>query len=988
MNVISKSMAVCGALFLGAVAAHAQYFKIYQKSGHAVSFHIGEVDSVTTGERYGDFYHRVFLRGSEGETKDYYLYDVDSLRFVDLHNIHSILDELQKRGNYTCFLRLVDDCDAMKTGADFGHTLRGALAGVGDYNVFVADDSRWEEFFRQNASRPEGDPWRSATSYDALSPTQKRQLVGACMVDPLPLRALAGPSTMRRAMHIGPADMVTFMSDEDMPSIYSKNDKDYWAHFRSANGGRGIYLLTDHSQPMLMFFSDEYRKAHDITDADYVLITGQQPDGKVRVGDTEVTAAETPTDNGFVNPVAAPIVPWASMADVIRTNGRTHIFSHILDRYCAPFYNDEATQALRKADPSFADSVFTKRYFSDNSYGHRPLTDEPEIYKHLAPYMPYLDANSGGIIPSLKFDPAWHGFYDEMPAEQDMAAMFVPSDKAMWQYFTEGAGRALIQTYVGADYAEPTTRDELYRLIDQIPLGTMQVLVNIIMMRSFAGSVPSKMTRLRDDAQEQLFQPEDVGRIDTCLLASNGAVYVMDAVYGPADYTSVTSPAYVTTTSNIIKWAIYNGTVGTDYMGTHFYTYLKSPADMTFFLPTDEAMQYYYDPTSFRSTTKRVIRFGYQNQAFPIKTMCLNYDPETGIIGRAITGQGSSMQQLEVANRLKDILYSHTIVNDERQNIHSRNEYYETLGGTIVRVLRDEAGRITGVQGGFQMENQRQGISGETPGVDVCHVASAYESLKNGQTYTLDAPIVPTPRSVFSILSGIAGWGYWDEEKAWSSASPYARFFELCQVDEEAIIACGLVDAYLSQSKREAAMQRYQVFASRNGLDYNLQFANSETLTLYVPTNEAVEKAIQQGLPTWEQIRQESQHIATFADSLRIQEKIERLTAFVRGHFHYGAALADREPFERRYTVPYIDRELGTAPKLTVRGLGEGELAVTDAVGTTCRVTGPRNVIARDIICSSTPIGVPMSTSSNRITLDAATTVVIHQIDGVLNFKP
>ncbi|MBQ3908480.1 MAG: hypothetical protein II746_04695, partial [Bacteroidaceae bacterium] len=160
MNVISKSMAVCGALFLGAVAAHAQYFKIYQKSGHAVSFHTEEVDSVTTGERYGDFYHRVFLRGNEGKTKDYYLYDVDSLRFVDLNNIHSILDELQTRGNYTCFLRLVDDCDAMKTGADFGHTLRGALSGVGDYNVFVADDSRWEDFFRQNASRPEGDPWR------------------------------------------------------------------------------------------------------------------------------------------------------------------------------------------------------------------------------------------------------------------------------------------------------------------------------------------------------------------------------------------------------------------------------------------------------------------------------------------------------------------------------------------------------------------------------------------------------------------------------------------------------------------------------------------------------------------------------------------------------------------------------------------------------------------------------------------------------------
>ena len=110
MNVISKSMAVCGALFLGAVAAHAQYFKIYQKSGHAVSFYAEEVDSVTTGERYGDFYHRVFLRGNEGKTKDYFLYvtGFDKRFFKEFLSGWSVVEQIVRKG-YNCLKHIILD---------------------------------------------------------------------------------------------------------------------------------------------------------------------------------------------------------------------------------------------------------------------------------------------------------------------------------------------------------------------------------------------------------------------------------------------------------------------------------------------------------------------------------------------------------------------------------------------------------------------------------------------------------------------------------------------------------------------------------------------------------------------------------------------------------------------------------------------------------------------------------------------------------------
>ena len=87
--------------------------------------------------------------------------------------------------------------------------------------------------------------------------------------------------------------------------------------------------------------------------------------------------------------------------------------------------------------------------------------------------------------------------------------MFIPSDDALWKYFTQGGGLQLIETYGDPNMVYESVED-LYKNIDNIPLGTLQSLINIIMIRSFVGSVPSKMTKLRDDAQEQLFYAEDI----------------------------------------------------------------------------------------------------------------------------------------------------------------------------------------------------------------------------------------------------------------------------------------------------------------------------------------------------------------------------------------------------------------------------------------------------------------------------------------------
>ena len=59
------------------------------------------------------------------------------------------------------------------------------------------------------------------------------------------------------------------------------------------------------------------------------------------------------------------------------------------------------------------------------------------------------DRVANNDLPLLNYDPGWNSY---KPAggslkENDMAAMFVPNDKAMRDYFLNGGGKVLIERY-------------------------------------------------------------------------------------------------------------------------------------------------------------------------------------------------------------------------------------------------------------------------------------------------------------------------------------------------------------------------------------------------------------------------------------------------------------------------------------------------------------------------------------------------------------
>ncbi len=1010
--------------------------------------------------------------------KDEYLLDDEKPSTLSSSLYESLQNpKVDGLGTFNTYLRLIGD-EQVNTG---DRSLTDVLSRTGSKTVFAANDEAWEAFFKKNAQLPEGNPWHNATCYENLSEAQKKLLIHTSMLNnAIVMENLASSQSsgndaptrgeyMRRYTDVETIDTITYVPSADIPVSYSPVDKDYWERFREENGGNGIWMVADSTVSMMLHFTSEHLTKNNVTDDDFAVFMGSpRVTSDVHIYDSKLISKDGVCENGYLNVTDKPLCPLASMAEVIRTNGLTNIFSHMLDRYSAPFYSRRITESYKDLHPEFEDSIFVKRYFSDNSAGHRALSSEPGPLGTYRQYMPYKDETSKDIVPSLKFDPGWNGYYDEVRVEKDMAAMFVPSDEALYKYFTEGGGLELIRTYYikegtteqRTDYVVPAKGDykALYEQIDYIPLGTLQSLINIIMMRSFVGSVPSKMTKLRDDAQEQLFYPEDLNKIDTCILASNGAIYIMDDIYGPADYTSVTSPAYISTTNSIMKWAIYDQT----QMNLNYYAYLKAmQSTFTFFLPSDSALLNYYDPISMKSRTPRVISMTYKNQSFPIVPRCYSYSSpynvkgdfsQVGNIGNALTGSVATINNSDVINRLKDILESHTIVQEDSAAIFGEDEYFVSKNGNAIKVVRDEDNNILEAKGGFQLENERNEVVSNNPGITECIVKKSYSKLKNGQTYVLNAPLIPTYRSVYSIFTddmmedaSYNPKGYTDE--AWE-ANPYRAFYELCMYSgtEDLVKGCGLVKRTLSNSEQYSQMKKFRIFYNDNssksdnsgGLDYNVQFFNNFRYTIFVPTNEAIEREIANGLPTWEEIAADynshvmpemedsldeegkpvvdeegnniqipvvdsdgdtvySDVLKTAADSLRIQAKITYLTNFLRNHFADNSVFADKSALsdEEMVTASY-DKEKGLFCKIHVDRIKQGDetiLRVQDEneyekdVNNKYSViyekdgVNVKNILARDVTCSKAPRGIAMT----GITLDASSTAVIHLIDGVLN---
>lgn len=831
--------------------------------------------------------------------EDDYIYDDKEPEWLG----ESIYDYLIEQGKFTTFVRLIDD---------IGYST--VLAKTGSKTLFVADDAAFDRFYADNA-------W-GVSEYSDLTLSQKKLIMNFGMIDNAYLigtlanynsGGLNEGKAIRRATASSSFDSVVYEPGMKLPL------SPYWAPYRSS----GLNMLTDQTSKAILYFLERPLNNAGINDNDFKIITGvERKSGDAHLFDIKVIEQDITCKNGYVHVLEEVMVPPLNMAETLRANESTNIFSSLLERFSAPYFNSEWDREYKLVNPNFTDSLFIKGYFTKIGWPQE-----------------YPDGTAINEDLLLPFNPG-HNSYSNGALQADMATILAPNDKAMNTYLNSGSGEIL---------------KERFGSWEGIPDHIIMKFLDRHMRASFLESVPARFDKMTDRNNNPI--SINTSQINRSSLASNGLIYETNEVYPPNDYVSVYAPVLFGANTKIFNWIITK----LDY--TFYLNSLVSR--YSFFVPTDEFFKDFVDPFSIGKNVEGALKFGYNETTSNVYAAIHVYDPDSKTVGDSIgaINYTSPSQPNEyndfLLNRLWDILDNHVVVGD----VESGSKYSLTKGGTLIKT--EGSGTGLKVRGGGDIEQN-----------NTVNITNVYDQ-NNGRTYFIDKPIQSPVNSVYTVLS---------QTEAFSS------FFEL-------------LSGFPATSQSAIFVRKQNYF----GVDYNVKFFNTYNYTVYVPTNDAIEAAISQGvIHPWDSSSErpgimgindmESQSAQTAA--------ISKLERFLRYHFQDNAVLISSEPVSQLYQTATIKQDdepskFGTYKnkyyKIQVSGDGQSLSINTESDGTAQVVTDGDlyNIITRDYVFNENPSGykeidgsgaaAAKNYSVSRITTSSS--AVIHQINKVLMYK-
>ena len=887
------------------------------------------------------------------------------------------------QGTFTNYLRLIDDLGYAET-----------LAKTGSKTVFPANDEAFDRFYKNNQ-------W-GVRRYEDLTNAMKRQLLYGSMLDnALLVEMLANISDGSTAVRQGQAmkhttgadviDTITFLPNQAaMPANNS-----YWEKYYD----NGIYMVMDATRPMMVHFTEEQMTTNSITtkgeDSDFEVITGSPYDEEEHsayIFRNKIIIPDITCKNGYIHQMQDVLVPPGNMAEVIRTSGESDLFSRMLDRFSAPYedasttkryndwYEEQEKAGIDVSRIPHPEKIFQKRYMSQHSEG---VNSNQKM----------MDPNGNEPDQILIFDPGWNNYSTGNPGEdplKDIAAMFVPTDKALQHYFLPGGeGTYLIDAFG----KKPNTLENLAENIDSIPLLNVQQIINNLMKSSFASSVPSKFGRVMDEANdpmglslESLNKTED-GTYDV-KIANNGVVYMLNKVFAPPSLINVSAPVTLNSNMRIMNVAVNDGKNGKKplSLSQNYYAYLLAmSSNFAFFIPTDDAFaNYYVDPAYLKSAQPCAVKFYYQNKSPYVHCSKWKYDPITRTIGTDPSDSLGTVSPADFRQIFIDILNYHTIVLNEGETLGT-NKYYKTKHGGAIMFDGDH------VYSGSQIEGVRP----------VSNITQTYNQA-NGKAYAIDHIIEPPHTSVLNVLE---------------DSTRFREFYNLCTDDEmdDLMEFANTKFIQINETTKKKVSLSYHPFASKKGLTENVNYFNSYNYTVYAPDDAAMNIAYQRGLPTWDDIKvlyekwdakyQENKErvdespgasawdkmsasgVLSNEEAKEFEEDrnkalamVEAINSFVRYHFQDNSIYADNVVEVGEYPTACADT-LGIRQKLIING-GNGRILVTDDGGQTITIDANNtsvlsNQMARDYVFNTDPTKVQRN---QKCTLSTSSFAVVHQI--------
>ena len=531
------------------------------------------------------------------------------------------------------------------------------------------------------------------------------------------------------------------------------------------------------------------------------------------------------------------------------------------------------------------------------------------------------------ITAKLPFDPGWNQYVStsgDANMNYDAGAMIVPTNEALNNWW-DNEGKDL-----KTEYGE----------IDSLPDATLAKLIKVNMLPVFTEAIPSKFDLILNDAKEPIgIKVEDV---QSCFMGCNGVVYMTNKVFTPAEFQSVAYPALAHPTyMNVIYWAI-------DQL--NFLPYLLSmDSKYSLILPSNDAMLWYIDPYTYGSEKNdmeapNVLAFWYDpTRSDAGKVRAWRYECTVDENGQITIDE--SITRKEVTDRdvindcLKRLMDQLIIVG----NIEDGHEFYKSKGGTPIRVFKDDKNRLS-FAGGWQIRHN-QGLPVNSDDI--------YQK-NNGKSYIInDQMPLTTDQTVYLTLEN-------NEE--------FSKFLELMDYDIADLFA-----TTVTKNNYSAGMQKKG--------SKNLKLLDNYNYTIYVPTNSAIQKLIDDGLlPTWEDYEAQTEEVWGSEElAAQAQAMIKDIIVnFVRYHVQDHAVMIGMAPendkYENSFETMRRNLETGRFFPLIVNNEG-GQMWVKDVLGNkrnVVKTNGLYNRICREYWFKSTGVCY------------MASDAVIHQIDGVL----
>lgn len=826
---------------------------------------------------------------------------------------NSIYERLQEDGNYTTLLRLVDDLEQTEV-----------LSHTGSKTLFAANDSAFQAWFGNN-------PW-GVKEYSKLSKAQKKMLLNNTMINNAYLIELLSNVSgtpplegmcMRRETATTIYDSVEIMSPAKMPQTAA------WQRYRDRD--KSIPILKDATTAPMIHFLPKFMQYYNITSEDLAILTNHQATSakEAWVNSRKVLDRDITCKNGYVQKIDGVIEPMTNMAEVLRQHPDLSMWSKLIDRFSAPYFNATATREYNRLY-SNEDSVYTMRYFSKRSAGGTSLSEDPD---------------GETVAALLTFDPGWNQYmysntmgYD---LHYDAGAMIAPTNAALEAWWNN-EGKDLQMEY---------------GTWENVPDKTLAKLLNVNMLPTFTEAVPSKFDKVLNDAKEKL--GIEAKNVDSCFMACNGVVYMVNKVFSPAEYASVAYPALAhESTMNVIYWAI-------DQL--NFLPFLLSmDSRYSLLLPTNEALLWYLDPATYGGIDRlsgmeapSALEFYFDaTQSADKRVQARRFNTTVDADGKITKGVRSQnvVDRDVIDDRLKRLMDDLIIVGD----VEDGHEYYKTKGGTLIRVSHTTDGRIA-FSGGWQSEHNDRAIPVEN---------NEIYTKENGKSYQLNNEIpMGAQNSIYLTLKG---------------NEAFSEFLNLIDHDGSNLLATKLNNTYNAGLSAQGSK--------------NLTLLDNYNYTVYVPTNESIRDLIDRGLlPTWDDY--EAMENEGFADEAAVdsaQQIIKNIiVSFIRYHVQdhsvaIGMApeLYDKDEETGVKTPVYVNvYESMKRNPLTGRFYGiesdnsNGQLTVKDVMG------HERHVVKQNGLYNNLCREYWFNGTGNTAKIFMASDAVVHQINEPLFYE-